>query len=86
MPDKRRACGNGCLRCWQNKMKHGNPESKKWLAKNPQDNLDFIWNPKYEIQGEIKEQIYLTSKEVKEIIRKIENGTSDGQFDPVKSK
>lgn len=23
MPDKFRSCGNGCLRCWRNKLKHG---------------------------------------------------------------
>lgn len=23
MPDKFRRCGNGCLRCWRNKLKHG---------------------------------------------------------------
>lgn len=31
MPDKWKNDGNHCLRCWQNKMKHGCPQAKKWL-------------------------------------------------------
>lgn len=36
MPEKRRArgCGPSCPRCWLNNLKHGNPEAKRWLAKN----------------------------------------------------
>ena len=36
MPDKRVRDGNGCLRCWQNKMKHGCPEAQRWLKKHPE--------------------------------------------------
>jgi hypothetical protein len=37
MPDKRyvRGCGTGCVRCWYNRLAHGNPQGKKWLAKHP---------------------------------------------------
>src|SRR3989338_4523642 len=35
MPEKRyrRGCGAGCLRCWQNRLKHANPETKKYMKK-----------------------------------------------------
>jgi hypothetical protein len=36
MPDKRRKDGEGCLRCWQNKMKHGCPQAQRWLKKHPE--------------------------------------------------
>ncbi len=38
MPDKFRpkGCGSTCLRCWQNRLKHGNKESKAYLAKHPE--------------------------------------------------
>lgn len=37
MPDKRyvKGCGSSCLRCWENRLMHGNPQSKKWLAEHP---------------------------------------------------
>lgn len=31
MPDKRQPCGSGCLRCWQNRLKHANPIAKRKL-------------------------------------------------------
>lgn len=36
MPDKiyKRGCGTGCLRCWQNKLKHANPTVKKYMKKH----------------------------------------------------
>lgn len=34
MPDKRRPCGKGCIRCWQNRLKHANPHAKKYIIKN----------------------------------------------------
>lgn len=33
MPDKRHPCGKSCIRCWRNKLKHGNKESKRLLKK-----------------------------------------------------
>ena len=35
MPDKiyRKDCGKDCVRCWRNRLKHGNPESKRYLKK-----------------------------------------------------
>lgn len=54
MPDKRdnKGCGPGCLRCWQNRLRHGNPQAKAYAAKNPQLFNDIaIW----EINGERKE-------------------------------
>ena len=54
MPDKRyvKGCGPGCLRCWQNRLKHGNPQAKAYVAKNPQLFNDIaIW----EVNGERKE-------------------------------
>ena len=37
MPDKRRKCGNNCLRCWRNKMKHANKNTGN-------KSLDFNYN------------------------------------------
>jgi len=36
MPDKRYVpgCGPSCLRCWQNRMQHANPEAKRFLKKH----------------------------------------------------
>ena len=55
MPDKRyvKGCGPGCLRCWQNRLKHGNPQAKAYVAKNPQlfNNID-VWEINGEINGE----------------------------------
>ena len=34
MPDKRHPCNTkDCQRCWRNRLKHGNPETKRWLRK-----------------------------------------------------
>ena len=35
MPDKnhKKGCGNDCMRCWRNKLKHANPEAKRFLKK-----------------------------------------------------
>ena len=33
MPDKiYKRCGSGCLRCWQNKLKHANKTCKKYIS------------------------------------------------------
>lgn len=36
MPDKncKPGCGNTCLRCWRNKLKHANPQVKAYIKKN----------------------------------------------------
>lgn len=36
MPDKnyKTGCGKECVRCWRNKLKHANPETKKFLKKS----------------------------------------------------
>jgi hypothetical protein len=49
MPDKFTPCGSGCLRCWQNRLKHGNKESKAYLAKHPE--LMLAQKHAYEITG-----------------------------------
>jgi hypothetical protein len=38
MPDKnyKPGCGSGCVRCWRNKLKHANPQVKKYLKKTGQ--------------------------------------------------
>lgn len=38
MPERRykRRCGNGCIKCWVNNLKHGNKESKAFLKKHPE--------------------------------------------------
>jgi hypothetical protein len=45
MPDKRykRGCGPSCVRCWINRLKHGNAASKAYLKRHPE--LD--WNVKH---------------------------------------
>ena len=35
MPDKRYKCGTGCLRCWENRLKHGCPQAQVYLKKHP---------------------------------------------------
>ena len=51
MPDKhfKKGCGTTCIRCWRNKLKHANPQTKRWLAKNNktlqscyEDTLNYI--------------------------------------------
>lgn len=36
MPDKncKLGCGNTCLRCWRNKLKHANPQIKAYIKKH----------------------------------------------------
>lgn len=34
MPDKRTPCGKECVRCWQNRLRHGNKTAKQFIAKN----------------------------------------------------
>jgi hypothetical protein len=38
MPDKRfsRGCGTSCLRCWRNRLKHGNKEAKAFMKAHPE--------------------------------------------------
>ncbi len=38
MPDKRytRGCGTTCLRCWRNRLKHGNKEAKAFMKAHPE--------------------------------------------------
>jgi hypothetical protein len=42
MPDKncKPGCGNTCLRCWRNKLKHANPQAKAYMRKH-KINFDF---------------------------------------------
>ena len=37
MPDKIyvHGCGNHCLRCWRNRLKHANPQAKAYLKRFP---------------------------------------------------
>jgi hypothetical protein len=32
----KKECGTSCPRCWRNKLKHGNIQSKAWLKKHPE--------------------------------------------------
>ena len=50
MPDKRYKCGTGCLRCWENRLKHGCPQAQAYLKKHPK-------SVPYEIVGK-KEESY----------------------------
>jgi len=54
MPDKRykKGCGPECLRCWRNKLKHGNPQAKKFIAEHPEL---FKNAAHWEIHGEDKQ-------------------------------
>lgn len=68
MPDKRyrKGCGSGCLRCWQNKMKHGNKLKKKKDA-TPEESAkktDFGTRiePKYKVLPDGRVRITETSK------------------------
>lgn len=58
MPDKRykRGCGRECLRCWRNKLKHGNKLKKKKgekpVEKAERNDLCIRVDPKYtEVSG-----------------------------------
>jgi len=33
MPDKRHTCGKLCIRCWRNRLKHGNKQAKAFMKK-----------------------------------------------------
>ena len=46
MPDKnyKPGCGKHCVQCWQNKLKHANPETKKFLKKINTPGADSIQN------------------------------------------
>lgn len=37
MPEKRyvKECSKSCTRCWENNLRHVNPQCKKWLAEHP---------------------------------------------------
>lgn len=38
MPDKiYKKCGKSCVKCWYNRLKHGNRESKAYLKKHGVD-------------------------------------------------
>lgn len=50
MPDNRyrSGCSNDCLRCWRNKLKHANPQAKKFIKKTTlqsasDNNSDNVW-------------------------------------------
>ena len=61
MPEKNygRCAGNGnrrCLRCWQNKMKHGNKLKKKKNKKLSSKVEERVWIEPYQITGERKSE------------------------------
>lgn len=54
MPDKFPSkCGSTCIRCWRNRLKHANPQVKKFLIKNNIKSIDKAFNNPLEM--EIKE-------------------------------
>ena len=56
MPEKRHKCGKRCPRCWRNNLKHGNPITKRWLAKQAvQTSNPFVTEVKPAFEGEVKE-------------------------------
>lgn len=48
MPDKRYkpGCGGICERCWRNKLKHANPQVKKYMKKYNIKHIDLDFNNK----------------------------------------
>lgn len=58
MPDKiyKKGCGPGCVGCWRNRLKHGNPETKRYLKKNK---LNEEWVVKDEKIGEQQHTVTL---------------------------
>lgn len=42
MPDKNthRGCGNSCLRCWRNQLKHANKHTKAYMKKHNIEHID----------------------------------------------
>jgi hypothetical protein len=36
MPDKiyKKGCGSSCVGCWKNRLKHANPQAKKYMKKH----------------------------------------------------
>jgi hypothetical protein len=55
MPDKiyKKGCGGSCIRCWQNKLKHGNKEAKAYIAKQIDTlNSENQWDVTYPEEDE----------------------------------
>lgn len=50
MPERRykRGCGPECIRCWVNRLKHGNKEAKAYLLNHPELN----WEVKHDNEEE----------------------------------
>ena len=45
MPDKKNSrCGKGCIRCWKNKLKHGNKLKKKNFPKQNIWDIPIFFN------------------------------------------
>lgn len=53
MPDKyhKQGCGRTCLRCWENKLKHGNP-TKKFMKKHT---ITSIYNEMNKVYAELND-------------------------------
>ena len=62
MPERRLHCGNGCLRCWVNNLRHGCPQSQKYLKEHP----EIVW---FDIIGDKKLQ-YKSKKNARWFIKK----------------
>ncbi len=53
MPDKiYKRCGKDCVRCWRNKLKHANPESKKYIKKMGEEKADYTIKASDDIDGQ----------------------------------
>jgi uncharacterized lipoprotein YehR (DUF1307 family) len=84
MPDKFRMCDNQCLRCWRNRLKHGNPETKKYLKTHNGRGYHIIYNKN---EGKIKRKKLSISINIsdlvisvkKEIMKHLNNLTVDHQ-------
>jgi len=50
MPDKFPKCCSTCIRCWRNRLKHGNPQVKKFLKKNNIKSIDKAFIDPLEVE------------------------------------
>lgn len=67
---KDHACnGNGCLRCWSNKLKHQNKECKRWLRKHPDR---FCKSFQVEDYGSCKNDITIDSKRMERFTKRFQ--------------
>jgi hypothetical protein len=66
MPDKRTPCGNTCIRCWRNRLKHGNEKAKAYLKAHPELNGFKVHGPSDQYPGLIDSSV-LEEQETKDL-------------------